>query len=379
MTQSPAGWYPDPYGTPLLRWWDGSQWTDATHRLETPAAQGVQAGAQPDTGARGDASPGTRDAATGTAAGPATGSAAAPGAEGGGPAAATPQWAALDGTARRGDTARLPVPDLPPPRPSGSAEPPRPGGGMARWVAAGVAVAVVVVLAIIGTVYVTSGGGREAAGDGLAVSSPTASAEPSPETEPPVLEPSPRSGSLFPQPAGGRIDDPISGLSYHFPGAPWQVPDADMVSSGDPLGQRWTSGYQAISQRNFEPGRDWAGTVLAGPLAAGAPYDGPASARNILATFLVNTESVFYEPPHERRILEDKAITVDGRPGWLLKFEMDFTEQSRIHGWKWRTEVGALVLVDRGRADPPALLFATVPDNLDVRVVDEVVRSLKVS
>lgn len=26
----PAAWYPDPYGAPLNRWWDGSSWTDHT-------------------------------------------------------------------------------------------------------------------------------------------------------------------------------------------------------------------------------------------------------------------------------------------------------------------------------------------------------------
>ena len=31
----PAGWYPDPYGAPYERWWDGAQWTEHT---TTPAA-----------------------------------------------------------------------------------------------------------------------------------------------------------------------------------------------------------------------------------------------------------------------------------------------------------------------------------------------------
>lgn len=417
MTQSPAGWYPDPYGTPQLRWWDGAQWTDATHPLEAVAAQGAQAGAgglsaSPGGGSTGThpgrqtgpqatvtAPPGDQASSepgphTGPQTGPHTGPQPGPdfippdggassAASGGtaSPTAATAQWAAPDAspadggpwqapaTARPGDTARLPVPDLPP------QQPPKQAGPMVPWIIGGVAAAVVIVLLVVGTIYLTGNRGTPAADDQGIASSPTTSAEP-----PPSLDPSPSpspEASGFPQPSAGRITDPVSGLSYSYPGAPWQIVEPGQVNSGDPNAQQWTSGYQAVSQEDYERGKDWLGNVLAGPLAAAAPYDGPESMRDILATFLVNAEPSFYEPPHERRILADKAITVSGRPGRLLKFEMDFTEQSRINGWKWRTEVGALVIVDRGETEPPALLFATVPDNLNTRVVDQVIDSLR--
>ncbi|MFJ1942660.1 phospholipid scramblase-related protein [[Kitasatospora] papulosa] len=54
-TQSniPAGWHPDPYGAPqLLRYWDGSRWTEHTHPAQAqPQATGPYAGqAQPQAG-----------------------------------------------------------------------------------------------------------------------------------------------------------------------------------------------------------------------------------------------------------------------------------------------------------------------------------------
>ncbi|MEV5613102.1 phospholipid scramblase-related protein [Streptomyces sp. NPDC052225] len=46
QSNTPAGWYPDPQGTPqTLRWWDGSQWTEHTHagqaQAQAPAANQV--------------------------------------------------------------------------------------------------------------------------------------------------------------------------------------------------------------------------------------------------------------------------------------------------------------------------------------------------
>jgi len=47
----PAGWYPDPAGTPRQRWWDGGAWTEHYNEVPVaaasqPAAQQAYAGAQ---------------------------------------------------------------------------------------------------------------------------------------------------------------------------------------------------------------------------------------------------------------------------------------------------------------------------------------------
>lgn len=33
---SAVGWYPDPYGLPMLRWWDGSHWSARTQEAPPP-------------------------------------------------------------------------------------------------------------------------------------------------------------------------------------------------------------------------------------------------------------------------------------------------------------------------------------------------------
>jgi uncharacterized protein YxjI len=56
QSNTPAGWYADPHGTPdLLRWWDGSRWTDHTHAGTQPKADTASGAQDRATGAPGSA------------------------------------------------------------------------------------------------------------------------------------------------------------------------------------------------------------------------------------------------------------------------------------------------------------------------------------
>ncbi|MEU7001191.1 DUF2510 domain-containing protein [Nonomuraea sp. NPDC046570] len=344
-TQTPAGWYPDPYGSPQLRWWDGNQWTDATHPLEQP-----QGGPPPQTS------------------GPQAGGPQAPGwqpqqqpqpHQQGGP----PPWG--------GQTAQMPMPNFGPP--------PAKKSGALPWVLGGVAALVVLALIAGAAVFLLNRGG-----DTSALPTPPIPTEAVPETEEPTPEPSetpepsdpPQQGAL-PQPVDGLITDPTTGLSYKVPSGAWTVPGPELNQGGSE-GQKWSSAVQAPSHENYKGEDDWVGNVYTGLLSPMYPYTGVAGQRTTAATVFIDFAR-FYAIPHKRKIIQDKAIKIGSRDAWLLEYELDFTAESEKNGYKWKKEHGAVVVMDRGQNETPALVYISVPDNLSASAVEDVLKSLKES
>ncbi|SDH39787.1 Protein of unknown function [Sinosporangium album] len=389
-TQTPAGWYPDPYGSPQLRWWDGRQWTDATHAVDSAPGSGrsepgsgptatmpIPPGAAPAQGPGALPPPGRMPppAERQQPPGPWGGPSFTPSAAGHHGHPAPPGHAAQPGyPGPPGGTAQFPFPDF-----AAYGPPPKRATPVWAWVTGGIGVAVVVGLIVVAAVFIVNRDEGRATPLALPTPAPVEPSLPAPVPTLPQPDPVPTS---FPRPVDGRITDPATGLSYAFPGSPWSVPQADAVNEAqsNPGTPVWTSAVHAVSHANYDgEGRNWIGNVYTALVPEVFPYSGPENLQQTAVNLFNLFNREYYRPPHDFRVLKDQELKIDGKSAHVIEFQLDFGKEAEESGWKWRMESGAIVLVDRGAGERPAMLYVSVPDNLKPALVKQVLESLKVS
>jgi hypothetical protein len=176
---------------------------------------------------------------------------------------------------------------------------------------------------------------------------------------------------------GTPVSDPASGLSYASLAAPWQ---AGCPGSMNNAVFSWTAGENAVAGTLASAGgAPWYASACSGLLGQQYPYTGvadlPQTAMNLVGAF---DSAYFSSLPHVRSTQQNNPLQVSGHPAWIVEFLMTYPTAAS-QGLAWQTQLGAVVVVDRGTGQPPAVMYVTVPDNLGTANVGVILASMQLN
>ena len=175
-----------------------------------------------------------------------------------------------------------------------------------------------------------------------------------------------------------EISDASSGLSYQLLSTPWRrgcpgILDTPMFS--------WTAGEHAAAGQATIGGTviDWHGNACSGRLQQQFAYSGPADLEPVTMGIAKALDPAYYSGlRHHRTIESDSAMLVSGHPAWMVTFLMTYPGAAS-EGLAWTSEAAAVVVIDRGAGQAPAVFYASVPNNLGTSDVSTLVGSLQLS
>jgi hypothetical protein len=437
MDLPPSGWYPDPYGTPsLLRWWDGSGWTQHTHPDVTPGASGaggsggdpavtalqattVQAApahvtAVQATAVRGSA---VQSTAVQSATGPSSEWLSRTKPPAGRPTAPQPALPEYPGaavgvapTAYQSPVTTVQAGGIQPGYPRPGSVPPMAGqggggdgtqvlflggdawqvpGGPAQGNPYGYAEAqrrrrkrviigltagtAVAVAAIVIIATSLSGSPSTPVADQATAAPPPSPTASAPAT--PTQSPTPTT-SPSPTTTGSLLTDGQAGLSYTQLSAPWQ--GASCPSTLDNGSFPWTAGESAVAGQVNGGSATWYGEACSGLLPQQYGYSGVANLQSTAENLAQTFSNAYYSSlDHTVNPEEDQPLQVSGHAGWEVTYDVAYTNAA-AQGATWTDEQAAVVVVDTG-TDQPAVFFTSIPQNLIEDNVATLVSSLQLA
>jgi hypothetical protein len=175
-----------------------------------------------------------------------------------------------------------------------------------------------------------------------------------------------------------RVTDASSGLSYRMLGSPWRqgCPSDLNTSQFD-----WTAGENTVAGHVSMGGSTiaWHGLACSGQLQQAFAYGGPADLEPTAVSLVGALDSAYYGGvQHSRSTVKSSAIQVSGHQAWMVEFAMNYPDGAS-QGLTWSSELGAVVVVDRGAGQFPAVFYVSVPASLGTLKVATFLLSLRVS
>ena len=175
-----------------------------------------------------------------------------------------------------------------------------------------------------------------------------------------------------------EIFDASSDLSYSLMSAPWRKGCPSILNT--PV-FTWTAGEHAVAGRVDIGGTmfDWHGNACSGQLEQQFAYSGPADLEPVTMGVADAVDPVYYSGLQHNRTIESSSwMLVSGHQAWVVTFLMTYPDAAS-EGLAWTSEAGAVVVVDRGAGQAPAVFYASVPSNLGTSDVATLVSSLRLS
>jgi hypothetical protein len=175
-----------------------------------------------------------------------------------------------------------------------------------------------------------------------------------------------------------QVSDASSGLSYRLLGSPWQrgCPSDLNTTAFD-----WTAGENTVAGRVSIGGSviDWHGLACSGQLQQQFGYSGPADLEPTATSLASALDPAYYAGvQHSSSTVASAAIQVSGHQAWKIEFAMSYPDGAS-QGLTWSTELGAVVVVDRGADQFPAVFYVSVPASLGTQNVAMFLSTLRVS
>jgi hypothetical protein len=171
-----------------------------------------------------------------------------------------------------------------------------------------------------------------------------------------------------------KVTDAESGLSYRLLSSPWRR--GCLATLNTPMFS-WSAGERAVAEIAY--GIDWYGDACSGLLRQQFQYAGPADLQPVAVGVADALDLAYYSAVQHYRTVEGSfAIHVSGHQAWEVMFQMSYPDAVG-QGLTFSNEAGAVVVVDRGVGQVPAVFYASVPGNLGTSDVKSLVHSLRLA